>query len=63
MNVKSLPYEYSGAPKKVAADCEVAKIEIATVNIPMPFEERKKSRELFIFVRLNKKELIARIKK
>ena len=56
-------YENSGAPKKVAADCEVAKTEIATLNIGIEFEPKKYSRVEFICLREKMYELSAKIRK
>ena len=63
MKVKLWLYEYSGAPKNVAADCEVAITDMATANVDMWFLEMKKSRDDSIFVRLSITEVTVITKK
>ncbi len=41
MNVRFFPYEYSGPPRKVAADWDVASTDIAAANIGTVFPPTK----------------------
>ena len=63
MKVKSCAKEYSGTPKNVAADCEVAKTEIATASIGIEFADTKYSLVELILELLNMYDEIAKMAK
>ena len=63
INVRLLEYENSGTPKKVAADCDVARMDIATAKRGMVLELTKYSLDDSILDLLNRYELTIRMAK